>query len=329
MPAFRVRPARGVLLFLALLAAAVLVVLLEPDLREWLQERPRVPRGEYRHDRFGTRPAEHLRSFEAFVSSLDGIDDDDGDGRPDTLRVPQWVAYELRRETGPLPSQPRPSRWSTDAGLAALGVAPTDDSYTYPRAFRAARPDWYVRGHLAARYHAQRLGSRAADATQTLLNAVPQRDRLNGGAWLDLECLTGAWANEYGAVWIVTGPVFAAGGPQAYLGEEDRGEKRVAIPDALFKVVVRQPDGDGLPDVLGFLYPQDSPEVAGGPCRQERFLASVDSIETLTSLDLLAALPEAAQRGLESDRPQRLWPVAAASFDPACQRTRQCAGPGL
>ena len=43
-----------------------------------------------------------LRHFEAFTSSFDSGDDDNGDGLPDTLGIPQWVAYEIRRHEGPL-----------------------------------------------------------------------------------------------------------------------------------------------------------------------------------------------------------------------------------
>jgi len=72
-----------------------------------------------------------------------------------------------------------------------------------------------------------------------VLNAVPQRAKFNSGIWQDLECRTGAWANQYGVVWIVTGAVFYEGGPKEWLGEPERGERRVAVPDALFKVVIR------------------------------------------------------------------------------------------
>ena len=34
--------------------------------------------------------------FGAYVSSFGGSDDDDGDGMPDLLAVPQWMSYELK-----------------------------------------------------------------------------------------------------------------------------------------------------------------------------------------------------------------------------------------
>ncbi len=63
----------------------------------------------YEHDRYGTQPADILRHFDAFTSSFDSADDDNGDGIPDTLGIPQWVAYEIRWHEGPLKSEKRPN----------------------------------------------------------------------------------------------------------------------------------------------------------------------------------------------------------------------------
>ena len=103
----------------------------------------------HNHDRYGTKPVDQHRTFAAFVTSFDGPDDDTGDGLSDTLGIPQWVAYQINRHTGPLTSGKRPSKWSTDPDLAAVHLAPTDDTYRYSAAFRKAHPNWYVRGHLA------------------------------------------------------------------------------------------------------------------------------------------------------------------------------------
>jgi DNA/RNA endonuclease G (NUC1) len=300
---------------LFLLAVVLAAVLFEPDLRRL---GPSREPGAYDHDRFGTRPAEHLRRFSAFVVSFDGDDDDTGDGIPDTLAVPQWVAYELRRQEGPLRPGKRPSRWDTDPELFALGLAPDDDSYQHSSAFRARHPDWYVRGHLAMKYHAERLGPEAGRQTHTLLNAVPQRAGFNSGIWLDLECLTGAWADQYGRVWIITGPVFRNRIPRAWLGDPAAGERRVAIPDALFKVVVRETGDPDRPAILGLVYPQEDPAYSTRPYPHARFLASVDEVEAMTGLDLLADLPKAAQKQLEAVKPTTLWPRSPGGTDGNC-----------
>lgn len=303
---------------LLLLVALVAVVLFEPELRRIGPTRDEGVPSAYDHDHFGTLPRDQFRQFAAFVVSFDGDDDDSGDGVADTLAVPQWVAYELRRQEGPLHPGKRPSRWTTDPELFALGLAPDDDSYQYPAAFRALHPDWFVRGHLAMKFHAERLGPEAGRETHNLLNAVPQRPEFNGGIWQDLECLTAAWADHYGRVWIITGPIFRDRTPHGWLGEPAHGERRVAIPDALFKIVVRQTGERDGPAVLGFIYPQEDPAYTDRPYPHRRFLASVNAIEAATGLNLLAELPVAAQERLEAATATALWPRPRGLADGNC-----------
>ena len=51
----------------------------------------------YEHDRYIPDQVDICRDFEAFVVSFDDKDDDDGDNKPDLLRVPEWVAHEIKR----------------------------------------------------------------------------------------------------------------------------------------------------------------------------------------------------------------------------------------
>jgi len=279
----------------------------------WAQHaRPVVLDPTYNHDRYATRPADIVRHFRAYTTSFDSADDDNGDGIPDTLRVPQWVAYQIKRFEGDIPPRDRP-RWFTDDALAALGIAPDDASYAYSSSFRRQHPDWYVRGHLCMKHHAERLGADAGWNTHTMLNAVPQRAAFNSGIWLDLENRTAEWADSYGSVWIVTGPVFFDGMPENWLGETENGEMRIAIPDALFKIVVRESGTPNQPDVLAFLYPQEGPGYGRKPYDHRAYMVSLDSVEAVTGLDFLSALPEEDQAEVESSRSAVLWPVGKAS----------------
>lgn len=196
--------------------------------------------------------------FPAYVSSFDGDDDDDDDGEPDLLRVPHWVAQWVKPAGRAVESNKRPSNWYTVPALNDQDIAPTDASYQFSQSFRRSHPNWYDRGHLAQKYLTERFGEEAGRFSHSVANAVPQRSRFNSHPWLELECRTGAWANRYRGLWVVTGPVFLNSKPTAWLTEPGRrGALPVAIPDALFKVVVRK-RSDRL-DWLAFLYPQDSP----------------------------------------------------------------------
>ena len=268
----------------------------------------------YLHDRFETQIADaagktnYKREFRAYTTVFDGEDDDNGDGVIDALGVPHYVAYQIRRYEGTLPKGPkRPSSWITDKELWKKKIAPRDASYRYSRSFRKNNPNWYVRGHLAMKHHAWRLGANADWNTHTMLNAVPQRQDFNAGIWLDLENLTADWADAYGAVWIIAGPVFEPqpNSPRAWLGETEKGEIPVAIPDALFKIVIRETEIPGRPAVLAFVYPQDV--ASGSPYDHLPFMTTVDAIEEKTGINFLTALPDEIEDEIESLKPENLW----------------------
>jgi len=283
--------------------------------------RPNILDPSYDHDRWRTQPRDIIRQFRAFTLSFDSADDDNGDGRPDRLGVPEWVAQEVKRFQGRcIPTAPRPGSWFTEAQLHAQKLAPADATYAVPRPFRDRHPDWFERGHLAMKFLAERLGADAAWNTHITLNAVPQRKRFNGGIWADLEFLTGAWANRYGAVWVVTGPVFVDRVPISWLGTEGR-HVRAAIPEAIFKIVIRDGDSPGRPHVLAFLYPQIGPGYTrSAPYDHKRFLTTIAEIEELTGLTFLNALSPEVRAQLRDVLPDALWPVARTDFIEACRQ---------
>ncbi|MCK6478661.1 MAG: DNA/RNA non-specific endonuclease [Planctomycetes bacterium] len=270
----------------------------------------------YAHDRWKTLPCDpkkdYVREFKAFLTCFDSDDDDDGDGTPDKLGIPHWVAYEMRSFPGKLPKGPaRPPEWITVQELFEKGITPADASYHFPDSWRNAHPGdpqlGYDRGHMCMKQHAWRLGKEADWNTHTLLNACPQKGDLNQGIWQDLENRTAAWADRYGAVWIVCGPVLLRGVPARWLGQE--GEVPVRIPDAFFKIVVLEPDDEEeTPRVLAFLYPQEGIGYkAGGGYDHAPYLTSVDVIEALTGLDFLTALEDGAEEQVERVTQVRLW----------------------
>ena len=285
----------------------------------------------YEHAKFAPEP-DILREFRGFTVSFDSKDDDDGDSKADLLRVPHWVAQELRRWE-PSKGQraddkawcidtlkPRPS-WFVERALYESGVAPSDGSY---------RGSGFNRGHMAMKPLVERLDQDAACNTFTLLNAIPQRPKFNQSIWEDLERLTGAWAQTYGKIWIIQGPVFYPGKVTAWIGDE--GERKVAVPDAVFKIVIRnKTEGDenaascannGAHEVMAFLYPQLGPGYFGSKedYRHASFLTTVDEIEVLTGLRFKNLCPPS----IKSQRATQLWDLHPNQpkrklFVPACR----------
>jgi len=126
---------------------------------------------------------------------------------------------------------------------------------------------------------------------------------------------TPQWADEYGAVWVVCGPVIDDTASIEWIG--DPGELPVAIPDAFFKIVIRETDDAGHPEVLGFLFEHFDPKIKNLYDNRRNhkiddndlslFFASLDTIEARTGLDFLTMLPDTAEVEIESVTPTRLW----------------------
>ncbi len=234
------------------------------------------------------------------------------------MGVPEWVAYEIKRfDQKCIKTFARPSEWITDKALNQQGIMSTDSSYSYPKEFRKAHPDWFVRGHLAAKVHAERLNPAAAWNTHTFYNAVPQRQSFNAGIWLDLENLTAAWAQKYGSVWIITGPIFVDRYAYGRLGKT--GDFPIAIPEALFKIVLSAGANKNTPDALAFIYPQVGAGYLNKNYDHTRYLTTIDEIEELTGIDFLTVLPKDKQKSLEKEQASDLWPAEKKDFISACK----------
>lgn len=268
-----------------------------------------TPPPEYDHSRFAPIPADIERKFAAFHVSFDSKDDDNGDGTPDLRRIPEWVSQEIRRFDGEcVDTRERPSRWATDSSLYASGVAPNDASYA---------GSGFDRGHRASKLLAARISLDADRNTHTVLNAVPQFRRFNQQIWRDLENHTGAWAQAYGNIWVIQGPVFYdETNPEnsRWIGDTDKGERRVVVPDALFKIVVRVGESPGMIESLAFLYPQLGARYYSKRTdfAHERFLTTIAEIEDLTGLSFPSL------ESLRTHRAEELWPTEQEYFLTGC-----------
>lgn len=213
----------------------------------------------YDNGKYAPEEYEHRRDFIAFTVSFDSIDDDDGDGVGEAWGIPAWVAYEAMSYDGE-PEDYARSSWTNDNELVAAGIAPKDYSYHYRGATSKLRNQYehafYERGHLMPHELSERLGKEAADQTNTMLNVVPQASDFNGGVWKSLEALVDKWADEYGSVWVITGPIFANRRPTVWLGEPQLVKKLVAVPHELFKIVVRETAGNL--SAMAFIFPNHS-----------------------------------------------------------------------
>ena len=251
----------------------------------------------YDHNKWGIKPTDILYEFAAYTVSFDSKDDDNSDGKCDIMGVPEWVAYEIKKETNTdKPKYNRP-KWMTDDTLHEQGVAPNDDTYAVSgtRELGEVSTDYrYVRGHMCPKDAADRMGMAAGYNTHTVLNAVPQLQWQNNGIWKSLEKQTMNWADQFSSVWVICGPVFFGKSPAVWLGQN--GEVSAAVPDALYKIVIRENINGGI-ETIAFVIPNILPKSKKD---YSEYITSIDRVEKLTGLDFLSNLSKKDQESAES-----------------------------
>jgi endonuclease G len=146
----------------------------------------------------------------------------------------------------------------------------------------------YDRGHLkpAGDSRSDRTGMRESFF---LSNITPQPPRFNQGIWNRLEVLVRAWAKR-AAVWVVTGPVLKDSLPTL-------GRSQISIPDAYYKVLLRQ----DLSAAVALALPTD----AASPLNS--YLLSIDDLEEWTGIDFFPSLSREQEARLESRVDRRAW----------------------
>ncbi|TMP85491.1 hypothetical protein CWC05_18290 [Pseudoalteromonas ruthenica] len=286
--------------------------------------------------------ATFAKTFAAYHSVFDTDDDNNGDGIPDLLANPTVVSYHLigvkpqgnGQYSEPTISIERPNDWYKGPGLSFLwenrrGVSKTriDNSYD-------GIGSVWNRGHWAMSDHAQRISAEAACNTHAFWNASPQAKDLNQGPWRHLENYSAAASNRFGEVWVVTGPIFDAGKTISYIGED--GEVPVAVPHALFKVIIREtPRGV---DLLSFIFEQPSsiatsgkykgspiPDASWVNCNQagknghqynhSENSVNLGQIEKRTGLIFFPDMSDEDKKKISNFKPEKLWLIEQKYWD--------------
>lgn len=242
----------------------------------------------YDHTKWGIEPVDIEYQFAAFTLSFDSDDDNDGDGDADIWGIPEWVAYEIKKEEDDGPGKYNRPSWRTDDALHKAGIAPKDATYAVSgtRSLKEVKTDYrYVRGHMCPKAAADRIGKNAGANTHTMLNAVPQLQWQNNGIWKDLEEHCTDWADKYNSVWVVCGPVFFGKSPAVWLGQD--GEVKAAVPDAIYKIVIRKSNTETGVETLAFLIPNVIPKENKD---LSDYITHIGRLQDLTGLQFLTAL---------------------------------------
>ena len=191
---------------------------------------------------------------------------------PDT-KVPNWVAWHL-------------TDLHTDGPVGRINAFFADYAVPSPRAtLEDYRGSGWSRGHMCPAGD-NKWSETAMYESFSLVNVCPQNANLNSGLWNSIEMDCRKWAQRYGSVYIVCGPVL-------YNKEHETiGVNKVVVPEAFFKVILCM---QGKPKAIGFIVKNNA-----GTKKKDQYVNTIDDVERITGYDFFPALPDDIEEEVES-----------------------------
>lgn len=220
-------------------------------------------------------------------------------------RCPNWVAWHLtsKHTDGPFPRKGVPY-YDEDGKAIGIGYV-TPETCRGPYFFdrEADKPSPTLEDYTNMSYNmshghlcpaGDNKWSRAAMNQSFLLtNMCPQDEQLNMGDWRILEERCRKWAQHYGELFIVAGPIFQGGMSRTV------GKGKVGVPDAFFKAVLRLGNDSAC---IGFIYPNE-----GERHEMNNYVLSIDELEQRTGIDFFPNLPDEVEEELEREADLNQW----------------------
>lgn len=195
-------------------------------------------------------------------------------------KIPNWVAWHLTAD-------------HTDGPYKRLNNFYEDEEVGFPRATTDDyRCSGWSRGHMCPAGD-NKWNSRAMFDSFSLVNVCPQNANLNSGLWNSIEIDCRRWANRFGDIYIVCGPLFLK------KEHETIGSNEVYVPDAFFKVVVCL---NGTPKGWGVIVRNNA-----GEKKRDLYYNSIDQVERVTGIDFFPSLPDDIEDAMEAEFDMNLW----------------------
>ena len=193
---------------------------------------------------------------------------------------PNWVAWHLTRE-------------HTDGPIGRSNFFYEDDEIPIPRATNDDyKGSGWSRGHMCPARD-NKWDEAAMYESFSLINVCPQNASLNSGLWNSIEIDCRRWANQFGDIYIVCGPLLMR------QEHETIGINQIVVPEAFFKVVLCL---NGEPKGMGFVVKNNA-----GTKKRDLYYNSIDQVERITGMDFFPALPDDIEEEIESKLDMDLW----------------------
>ena len=203
-------------------------------------------------------------------------------------RLPNWVAYELTKERLSSRKAERMNglRRDPQANGSQATIIDYEKAGNYDPCYLAPVDDM--------------LWSKKAEEESTYITSVcPMAHSLNDGAWFDLEMMCRKWAEKYGPLYIVSGPLFVDG----VAVQQTIGDNQIPIPHAFFKVIAQKRGSKWC--AAGFIFTNTN----HANHSLTEAAKSVRIIELLTGHDFFWRLPQDVQDSMELNYSASEWAI--------------------
>lgn len=200
----------------------------------------------------------------------------------------EWSAYCLTEEEL-VKNAKRSDDFRSDPEITTGSATPSD-----------YKKSGYDRGHLspAADFAFE---EKAMSETFYMSNMSPQKGNLNRGLWKDLESKVREWAEIFGRVYVVSGPILEKPASEY----NSIGENKVSVPEFYYKVLLiplyedekdkETPEDAQSVMMLAFILPNEK-------CGEvlDYYEVTVDEVEKRTGLDFFSLLEDSLENELEA-----------------------------
>lgn len=188
-------------------------------------------------------------------------------------KIPNWVAWHLTAD-------------HTDGPVRRMSSFYEEESVVSPRAtLEDYKGSGWSRGHMCPAGD-NKWSETAMYESFSLVNVCPQDASLNSGLWNSIEIDCRRWANRFGDIFIVCGPVL-------YNKEHETiGTNKVVVPEAFFKVILCL---QGQPKAIGFVVKNNA-----GTKKKDQYINTIDEVERITGIDFFPALPDSIEDVVEA-----------------------------
>lgn len=195
-------------------------------------------------------------------------------------RIPNWVAYELTKSE------------SDGVVERARHFVPDPEVRGFCPETRDYSNSGYDRGHMAPAGD-MKWSEQAMRESFYLSNICPQNHNLNAGVWKSLEEKVRDWAQQYGSVYVVCGPIVPSNCSVI-------GRCRIAVPEAFYKVLLIPVNGTY--QAIAFYFENEA-----GTKPLETFCRTVDEVEAMTEIDFFSQLEDDVENRIESEINLNFW----------------------